>query len=116
MQLAAATGLTRFFLLIGWMEQPITGQLVSEEVIARQVQGFSKQITSRNDLNTWRSEQNGQHFADKILNVISSMKLAVYFDINFAEVYSKGPIDSKLALVQVMAGHQTVNKPLLKQY
>ena len=35
-----------------------------------------------------------------------------YFDSNFIEVFPKGPIDSKSALVQVMGWCQTGNKTL----
>ena len=36
----------------------------------------------------------------------------LYFDLNFTEVFPKGPIDKKAALVQAMAWRWTRDKPL----
>ena len=59
-----------------------------------------------------RPGQNGCHFGDNIFNCIfMNEKLCTFIGISLKCV-SKGPINSKSALVQVMAWCPTGNKPL----
>ena len=50
-------------------------------------------------------------FQTTLSNVFSSAKVT-YYDSNFNEVCSKGPIDDNSALVQVMAWRRTGDNPL----
>ena len=54
------------------------------------------------------TEQNGCHFTDNILKFIFINK-NVYVDPNFTDVYSRGPINNKSALGQMMACRLTRN-------
>ena len=40
--------------------------------------------------------------------------MKLYFELNMIEVFLRGPIDHKPALIQVMARRQTDYKPLLE--
>ena len=55
------------------------------------------------DINTLAPGLNGCHYSDDILKYILLKEKSFAFDSNFSEVNFKGPIVSKLALVQVMA-------------
>ena len=63
-------------------------------------------------VNRWRQWQYGQHFADSIFKCIFlNENFCVLIQISLAFV-PKDPIDYKSALVQVLAWHQTGDKPL----
>ena len=69
-------------------------------------------IFSTHWLNTLRSEQNGWYFADDIFEYISSnakFYILIRIEVIFA---SKGPINNKSTLVQVMARRWTGSKLL----
>ena len=71
-----------------------------------------KTNTANITLNILRPGWNGQNFADDISNEFY-WKLP-YFDSNFTDVCTKGPISNRSALVQIMSLWQTGTKLLLE--
>ena len=65
------------------------------------------------NINSSPHEQNGCHFADIFKYIFMNEKfwLSIQTSLKFAP---KGPVDNNKALVQVMAWHRTVDKPLPK--
>ena len=55
--------------------------------------------------------QNGHHYADNIFKCIFWNEIAMQISLKFVP---KGAFHSKLTLVQVMAWHQTDDKPLIE--
>ena len=59
--------------------------------------------------NTLRLRQNGPHFADIFKSIFLTENVGIW--VNWI-LLSKGPVEKKLALVQVMAKHQWGDEPL----
>ena len=62
-------------------------------------------------INTLRPRQNGRNFRRHFQMHFYQWHI-LYFDSNFTKFVLKGPIDNKLALVQVMAWQWSGDKPL----
>ena len=68
-------------------------------------------VTQPQWINTFRPRQKGCHFADDIFRLVSSYEkcsLLIQISLRFVP---NGPIDSMATLVQIMAWHQTGDKP-----
>ena len=69
-------------------------------------------IASREGLNTLKLRQNGCNFADDIFRLIFMYENCMILTKISLKCVPKGPINNNPALVQIMARHQTGNKPL----
>ena len=73
---------------------------------------LSLPVKTYHTIYTFRSGQNGHHFADdafKRIFLTENVRILINISLTFVPV---GPIDNKLALVQVMAWSRTGDKPL----
>ena len=69
-------------------------------------------VTPRLNINTLRPRQDGRHFADDIIMCIFFNENCCILNKFSMKYVRKGPIDNNPALVQIMAGRRSGDKPL----